>query len=89
VDIWDGDDGEPIVFHGHTLTTKISLRNVLETIHQYAFKTSQYPIILSIENHCSLEQQKQMASLMIEILGGNQSIIQTKSISIHNLKIIL
>ncbi len=73
MDVWDGDDGEPIVFHGHTLTTKIRLRNVLETIHQFAFKASQYPIILSIENHCSLEQQKQMASLMIEILAGYQS----------------
>ena len=23
IDCWDGDDGEPIVYHGHTFTTKI------------------------------------------------------------------
>lgn len=26
LDCWDGDDGEPIIFHGHTLTTKILFR---------------------------------------------------------------
>ena len=23
LDCWDGDDGEPVIYHGHTLTTKI------------------------------------------------------------------
>jgi len=70
VDVWDGDDGEPIIFHGYTLTTKIHLSDVLQTIQKFAFKTSQYPVILLVENHCSLEQQTRMAQLMIQILGG-------------------
>ena len=26
LDCWDGDDGFPIIYHGHTLTTKIPLK---------------------------------------------------------------
>ena len=29
-----------------------------------------YPVILSIENHCSVEQQRKMAEYLKEILGG-------------------
>ncbi len=28
-----------------------------------------YPVILNIENHCSIEQQKEMARILKEILG--------------------
>ncbi|XP_054156310.1 1-phosphatidylinositol 4,5-bisphosphate phosphodiesterase delta-4-like [Oppia nitens] len=69
LDVWDGDDGEPIIYHGYTLTTKILLRDVLKTIHRYAFKKSQFPLILSMENHCSVEQQVVMAKLFEDILG--------------------
>lgn len=26
LDCWDGDDGMPIIYHGHTLTTKIPFK---------------------------------------------------------------
>ena len=29
VDVWDGEDGNPIIYHGHTLTSKITLADVL------------------------------------------------------------
>lgn len=29
IDCWDGPKGEPIVFHGYTLTSKILFRDVL------------------------------------------------------------
>ncbi|XP_032818212.2 1-phosphatidylinositol 4,5-bisphosphate phosphodiesterase eta-1 isoform X1 [Petromyzon marinus] len=69
VDCWDGPDGEPIVYHGHTLTSKILFRDVIEIINKYAFVKSQFPVILSIENHCSVPQQKKMAECMREILA--------------------
>eukprot|EP00062_Callorhinchus_milii_P016579 gi/632968142/ref/XP_007900365.1/ PREDICTED: 1-phosphatidylinositol 4,5-bisphosphate phosphodiesterase eta-2 [Callorhinchus milii] len=69
VDCWDGPDGEPIVHHGYTLTSKILFRDVIETINKYAFAKTDYPVILSIENHCSVPQQKAMARHLCEVLG--------------------
>ncbi|XP_068604919.1 1-phosphatidylinositol 4,5-bisphosphate phosphodiesterase eta-2a [Brachionichthys hirsutus] len=69
VDCWDGQDGEPIVHHGYTLTSKILFKDVIETINKYAFIKNEYPVILSIENHCSVPQQKKMAQYLIEVLG--------------------
>lgn len=69
VDCWDGQDGEPIVHHGYTLTSKILFKDVIETINKYAFAKNQYPVILSIENHCSVPQQKKMAQYLTEVLG--------------------
>ncbi|NXT34909.1 PLCD3 phosphodiesterase, partial [Pelecanoides urinatrix] len=69
LDCWEGSDGEPIVYHGHTLTSKILFRDVIESIRDYAFKQSPYPVILSLENHCGLEQQATMARHMKAILG--------------------
>ncbi|XP_074236048.1 1-phosphatidylinositol 4,5-bisphosphate phosphodiesterase eta-2 isoform X1 [Saimiri boliviensis] len=69
VDCWDGPDGEPIVHHGYTLTSKILFKDVIETINKYAFIKNEYPVILSIENHCSIIQQKKMAQYLTAILG--------------------
>lgn len=70
LDCWDGPDGEPIVYHGHTLTSKILFRDVIATLKEYAFKASEFPVILSLENHCGLEQQTVMAQHLRQILGG-------------------
>lgn len=69
LDCWDGDKGEPVIYHGHTLTSKVLFSEVIETIAEYAFKTSPYPLILSLENHCSVEQQTVMARHLCSILG--------------------
>ncbi|KAK7174556.1 hypothetical protein R3I93_001691 [Phoxinus phoxinus] len=69
LDCWDGDKGEPMIFHGHTLTSKVLFKEVIETIAQYAFKASPYPLILSLEIHCSVEQQAVMAQHLSSILG--------------------
>ncbi|KAJ8251039.1 hypothetical protein GJAV_G00216560, partial [Gymnothorax javanicus] len=69
LDCWDGDRGEPVIYHGHTLTSKVPFREVIETIALYAFKASPYPLVLSLENHCSVEQQAVMARDLRTILG--------------------
>ncbi|XP_061869067.1 1-phosphatidylinositol 4,5-bisphosphate phosphodiesterase eta-2 [Colius striatus] len=79
VDCWDGPDGEPIVHHGYTLTSKILFKDVIETINKYAFVKNEYPVILSIENHCSVAQQKKMAQYLTEILGDKLDLS-----SVHN-----
>ncbi len=70
VDVWDGSDGEPIINHGHTLVVPILLRDAVRVIAEYAFLTSPYPVILSIENHCSLSQQKVMAQCFKSTFGS-------------------
>ncbi|XP_048868373.1 1-phosphatidylinositol 4,5-bisphosphate phosphodiesterase delta-1-like isoform X2 [Brienomyrus brachyistius] len=69
LDCWDGSEGEPVIYHGYTLTSKILFKDVIKAIKEYAFKTSEYPVILSLENHCSMEQQKIMAEHLTSILG--------------------
>lgn len=69
LDCWDGANGEPVIYHGYTLTSKVLFRDVIKAINDYAFKTSDYPVILSLENHCTVGQQKLMAHYLISILG--------------------
>ena len=63
LDCWNGDDGFPVIYHGHTITTKINFREVVMAIARNAFVTSPYPVILSIENHCGIQQQQKMAQI--------------------------
>ncbi|KAM9672613.1 1-phosphatidylinositol 4,5-bisphosphate phosphodiesterase zeta-1 [Trichechus inunguis] len=69
IDCWDGSQNEPIVYHGYTLTSKILFKTVIQVIHKYAFMTSDYPVVLSLENHCSPAQQEVMADNLQAILG--------------------
>ncbi|XP_075753864.1 1-phosphatidylinositol 4,5-bisphosphate phosphodiesterase zeta-1 [Pelodiscus sinensis] len=69
IDCWDGGNNEPIVYHGHTLTSKILFKTVIDVIEKYAFVASDYPVVLSLENHCSPKQQEKMADYLETILG--------------------
>ncbi|XP_033975250.1 1-phosphatidylinositol 4,5-bisphosphate phosphodiesterase epsilon-1 isoform X1 [Trematomus bernacchii] len=69
LDCWDGDDGMPVIYHGHTLTTKIPFKDVVEAVNRSAFVNSDMPVILSIENHCSLPQQRKMAEIFKTVIG--------------------
>ncbi|KRY76733.1 1-phosphatidylinositol 4,5-bisphosphate phosphodiesterase epsilon-1 [Trichinella pseudospiralis] len=71
LDCWDGDDGQPVIYHGHTLTTKIDFKQVVEIIHKSAFEASSLPVIISIENHCSLLQQTKMAQTFKAVFGDS------------------
>lgn len=69
VDVWDGPDEDPVVCTGHTLSPPLALRCVIEAIGKFAFVASEFPLIICIENHCSLRQQKVMWKHLTGILG--------------------
>lgn len=69
LDCWDGEDGTPSIFHGHTMTSKIKFRDVIQAVKDYGFVASPYPVILSFEQHCSIEQQVVMAQILKDVLG--------------------
>lgn len=45
------------------------IKEVIEAIAESAFKTSDYPVILSFENHCSSKQQAKIAQYCREYFG--------------------
>ncbi|GKU11340.1 unnamed protein product [Fusarium langsethiae] len=57
---------EPRVLHGFTMTKEVSFRDVCETVREYAFATSELPLIVSLEVHCSPLQQNKMVDIMEE-----------------------
>lgn len=68
LDCWDGPDNEPVITHGYTMTSTILFKDVLKVIKANAFTVSKYPVLLSIEMHCSPKQQDVMAIHFTEIL---------------------
>eukprot|EP00542_Grammatophora_oceanica_P011355 CAMPEP_0194035676 /NCGR_PEP_ID=MMETSP0009_2-20130614/8091_1 /TAXON_ID=210454 /ORGANISM="Grammatophora oceanica, Strain CCMP 410" /LENGTH=602 /DNA_ID=CAMNT_0038677125 /DNA_START=14 /DNA_END=1819 /DNA_ORIENTATION=+ len=77
LDIWDGEldeDGRPIpvVWHGHTMTTKILFRDIIRAMKLFLnFNPNSYPLVLSFENHCSVPYQQVMEQDLLEILGDS------------------
>ncbi|XP_058797020.1 1-phosphatidylinositol 4,5-bisphosphate phosphodiesterase-like isoform X2 [Phymastichus coffea] len=71
LDCWDGkgEDEEPIITHGKAMCTVILFKDVIYAIRDTAFVTTDYPLILSLENHCSKTQQCKLAKYCDEILG--------------------
>ncbi|CBX98797.1 similar to 1-phosphatidylinositol-4,5-bisphosphate phosphodiesterase 1 [Plenodomus lingam JN3] len=69
IDCWDGADNTPVVMHGRTLTKSILFQDTIKVINKYAFTESPYPVILSLEVHCSAVQQTNMVKIMLAEFG--------------------
>lgn len=61
---------EPRVLHGYTATKEISFRAVCEVVRDYAFVATDLPLIVSLEVHCSHEQQEVMVECMNDYWKG-------------------
>jgi len=67
IDCWDGPE-LPIVTHGHTFCTVEQFEEVAKAIGECAFVTSDLPVVLSLEMHCSPPQQRHIARMLIKYL---------------------
>ena len=61
--------GDPIVKHGYTLTSDVSVLEVLTAIHASAFAVSRYPVVLSLEMHLSPPQQARLVAYLHLVFG--------------------
>ncbi|KAM3173858.1 1-phosphatidylinositol 4,5-bisphosphate phosphodiesterase beta-4 [Hymenolepis weldensis] len=71
LDCWDGkgEDQEPIITHGKAMCSDILFKDVIYAVRDTAFVTSEYPLIMSFENHCSLSPKKAFSSELLKRKG--------------------
>jgi phosphatidylinositol phospholipase C delta len=72
IDCWDGPGGpggRPEVRHGRNFTKPVLFSDCIHVINEHAFRSSAYPLIISLEVHCSPPQQAAMVDTMTSIFG--------------------
>lgn len=74
LDCYDGGKDGPIIKHGGTATKPITFRDAIQTIYKDAHTVSDYPVIVTLENHCSREKRTEMAQILQEELKEKLSI---------------
>ncbi|KAI8006446.1 Phosphoinositide phospholipase C 6 [Camellia lanceoleosa] len=70
LDLWPNSEKDDIhVLHGRTLTAPVTLIKCLRSIKEYAFVKSPYPVIVTLEDHLTVDLQAKVAEMVIETFG--------------------
>lgn len=70
LDLWPNPSRDNVhVLHGRTLTTPVDLLRCLRSIKEYAFTTSPYPVIITLEDHLTPDLQEKVAKMLTETFG--------------------
>ncbi|MED6192290.1 hypothetical protein PIB30_008815 [Stylosanthes scabra] len=70
LDLWPTANKDDIkVDHGWTLTNPVSVIKCLESIKEYAFYASEYPVIITIEDHLTNDLRAKFAEMVTQIFG--------------------
>ncbi|KAL0756194.1 hypothetical protein YC2023_102467 [Brassica napus] len=70
LDLWPNSDEDGIdVLHGRTLTSPVELSRCLNAIQTYAFDVSDYPVVVTFEDHLTPKLQAKVAEMVSEIFG--------------------
>ncbi|KAJ8769431.1 hypothetical protein K2173_002921 [Erythroxylum novogranatense] len=70
LDLWPSSTKDEIhVLHGRTLTTPVSLIKCLKSIRDYAFFSSPYPVIITLEDHLTPDLQAKVADMVTLTFG--------------------
>lgn len=67
LDIWPNSTKDNInVLHGRTLTTPVELIKCLRSIKEYAFAASDYPVVITLEDHLTPDLQAKVAQMLTD-----------------------
>lgn len=70
LDIWPNSSKDDVhVLHGRTLTTPVELIKCLRSIKEHAFVASQYPVIITLEDHLTRDLQAKAADMITKTFG--------------------
>ncbi|CAH8558338.1 unnamed protein product [Schistosoma margrebowiei] len=70
LEVYDGHDGHPVVRRANSRPPGIPIQAVLNTIHDFAFIRSEYPVIVSIECYATQAQQRVLVTFLRCCLGN-------------------
>ncbi|XP_047316078.1 phosphoinositide phospholipase C 2-like [Impatiens glandulifera] len=70
LDIWPNNAKDDIeVLHGRTLTTPVPLIKCLRSIKEFAFFASEYPVVITLEDHLTPDLQAKAAEMISQTFG--------------------
>ncbi|XP_076953379.1 phosphoinositide phospholipase C 2-like [Bidens hawaiensis] len=70
LDIWPNSEKDDVlVLHGMTLTTPVELATCLKSIKINAFTASDYPVVITLEDHLTTDLQAKVAEMVHQIFG--------------------
>ncbi|KAJ8769470.1 hypothetical protein K2173_002960 [Erythroxylum novogranatense] len=70
LDIWPNSRKDNVdVLHGRTLTTPVALIKCLRSIKDYAFVASEYPVVITLEDHLTPDLQAKVAEMISQTFG--------------------
>ncbi|KAM7271143.1 hypothetical protein ACFE04_030357 [Oxalis oulophora] len=70
LDLWPNSNKDAVhVLHGRTLTTPVPLGKCLKSIKEYAFVSSPYPVIITLEDHLTPHLQSKVAEMVTQTFG--------------------
>ncbi|KDP44118.1 hypothetical protein JCGZ_05585 [Jatropha curcas] len=70
LDIWPNSTNDDVdVLHGRTLTTPVALIKCLRSIKEHAFTASDYPVVITLEDHLTPDLQAKVAGMVTQTFG--------------------
>ncbi|XP_059627977.1 phosphoinositide phospholipase C 2-like isoform X2 [Cornus florida] len=70
LDIWPSSTKDNVdVLHGRTLTTPVELAKCLRSIKEHAFSASEYPVVITLEDHLTPDLQAKVAEMVTQTFG--------------------
>ncbi|KAI7736746.1 hypothetical protein M8C21_030226, partial [Ambrosia artemisiifolia] len=70
LDIWPNSTKDDVhVLHGGTLTTPVELIKCFKSIKQHAFTASEFPVVITLEDHLTTDLQAKVAKMVRDTFG--------------------